>query len=73
MIVEFKDSDDLISVFDLDGFNGDDDIFIGSIKNNKDDGYFWFHPARGRIPLTCKQLINIANKLSELNNGLADR
>jgi hypothetical protein len=71
--VEFKDNDDLIAVFDWDGFNGDDDIFIGSIKKNKDDGYFWFHPARGRIPLTCEQLTNIANNLSELNNGLTNQ
>tara|TARA_R110002033_G_scaffold165445_3_gene203362 strand:+ start:197 stop:403 length:207 start_codon:yes stop_codon:yes gene_type:complete len=67
MVMEFKDSDDLIYVFDWDGFNGDNDIFMGSLKKNKDDGYFWFHPARSRIPLTCNQLTKIAKKLSDLN------
>ena len=45
----------------------DDDILLGSIKLNKEDDYYWFHPSETRTPLTCRQLIRIAGKISELN------
>lgn len=65
--MEFIDQGDLIACIGWDEFNGDDDIFLGSIKLNK---YYWFHPSARRIPLTCRQLRDIAGKLSELNiNG----
>jgi len=66
-MIEFQDQKDLIACYDWDSFNGDDDVFIGSIKRNKDDNYYWFHPARNRIPLSCRQLKELMNKISELN------
>lgn len=68
--MEFIDQGDLIACMGFDWLKGDDDIFLGSIKLNKDDKYYWFHPSARRIPLTCRQLIEISGKLSELNiNG----
>ena len=67
--MEFIDHDDFISCHDWDGFNGYDDVFIGSIKLNSEDGYYWFHPARGRIPLTCRHLRSLTEKISELNKA----
>lgn len=65
--MEFIDHEDFIACHDWDGFKGDDDVFIGSIKLNSEDNYYWFHAARGRVPLTCRQLRELTEKISELN------
>lgn len=49
-----------------------DEIYLGVIKRNTGDGgYFHFHPSISaiRLGITCRQLRDIAAKLSELNRG----
>jgi len=66
-MIDFQKRPDSIACFDWDAFNGDHNAFIGSIKLNEDDGYYWFHPANDRIPLTCKQLKQLADRINSLN------
>ena len=67
--MEFIDQGDLLVVNDYSYLVGDD-VFLGSIKtSSKDDGKFYFYPSRSlrKVGLTCRQLRDIAAKLSELN------
>lgn len=63
---DFIEQEDCIDVVGWDGFNGDDDISLGSIYKHE-DGYYWFEPSADRIPLSCSALKTILEKLSELN------
>jgi len=65
---EFKNNGKFLEVWGWDGFNGDDDILIGTIKEDTDGDYYWFHPAK-EINLSCKMMRVISIKLSELNTN----
>lgn len=67
-MMKFKDNGEFIGVYGWDAFKGDDDVLMGALRKNEDDGYYWLHPAR-RINFTSKMLRDIAAKLSELNRG----
>jgi hypothetical protein len=67
-VMRFEQQEDSIDVIGWDGFNGDDDICLGSVYKHEDD-YYWFEPSADRIPLSCRQLRDIAEFLSKLNKG----
>ena len=72
MMWDFIEDEDGINVVGWDGFNGDDNIHIGSIFKHT-DGYFWFEPSVECIPLSCSALKTIFEKLSMLNTEIKDR
>ncbi len=66
--MRFEQEGDLINVVGWDGFNGDDDVSLGSVYKHEDN-YYWFEPSADRVPLSCKQMRDIAEFLSRMNVG----
>ena len=52
-------------VLGWDAYNGEDDVFIGTITNP--DGYYYFEVFESSPLLTCRLLMDIGYELSRLN------
>jgi len=60
-----KVSPDTYDVMGWDAYNGEDDVFIGTITNP--DGYYYFEVFESSPLLTCRLLMDIGYELSRLN------